>query len=212
MQFMARVLAVILLSVLCVIDARAENLVPQGRFDDPSSVESWLLNYGPGSFEFAPGGDHQYCPSSGGMLLRNTSSVLHGTYSVWQCLGLIAPEQQIEAGISVLFPANQPGTELHFVIAYFGSSDCSGNIWANPNVGFNNYLPFGWRSASFPATPPPGAQSVELVLYFINSNFSHPIEVLIDDLYLRSSTDIFSDDFEQGTRCRWSTSTWSGDN
>lgn len=209
---MARFGAALLLVAFSAVGCSADEIFPQGRFDDPTSIEGWNLNYGPGSLEFVPDLDHDFCPNSGGMLLRNTSSAMHGVYSVWQCLPPPAPGQQLEAGFSVLFPADQVGTEIHLVIAYLSGADCTGNILANPNGGFNNYLPPGWRSLSFAANPLAGARSIEVDLFFINANLPGTAEVLVDDIYLRSSSDIFSGNFEQGSRCRWSASTGSSDN
>ena len=212
MTRMAKVLAASLLLMFGATVAIADELFPQGPFDDASSAEGWLLNYGPGYVEFEPDRDHNYCPRSGGLVLRNTSNLPSDTYSVWKCLGPLPAHEPLEAGISALFREGQASTELHLVITYYSGPDCSGNLVGNPNGGFYNYLPFGWRSDSFTATPPASAESFGIVLFFFNSNLEGTAEVLIDDVYLRSSRDIFSGDFEQGTRCRWSTSFGPSDN
>lgn len=209
---MAKVLAASLLLMFGATLAIADDLFPQGRFDGSSSAEGWLLNYGPGYLEFDPDRDHDYCRRSGGLVLRNTSNLPHDTYSVWKCLGTLPTHEPLEAGISALFREGQESTQLGLVVTYYSGPDCSGNFVGNPNGGFYNYLPFGWRSDSFTATPPASAGSFGIVLFFHNSDLEGTAEVLIDDVYLRSARDIFSGDFEQGSRCRWSASIGSSDN
>jgi hypothetical protein len=63
-----------------------------------------------------------------------------------------------------------------------------------------------WQASSTVATPAADLVSFRVIVRLFKSTDA-AVEVEVDDLFVRPDDEIFSDSFEIGERCRWSTTT-----
>ena len=184
--------------------ARADNLFPEGHFDDPSSALGWLPSAGTGTHAFVQAQDLDGCPHSGSLEVSDTATVPRDAYQIYRCLGPVLANFPYRRGYSVRFPEGQFGAELHLSIAFTTDQDCTGSLAGSANMAIDYRLPGIRQTYSSTATSPAQAVSAAMVLSFSNGPAGVPVTIAIDDLYFRPATDLFADDFEQGAVCRWS--------
>lgn len=201
-----------LCSLLCALAAApvaGDNLVPEGHFDLPADVAAFVADGTDAVIAWNGALDVDDCgAASGAANVTNNSTAFGDTVNFRVCIEPVAPDTLYRFGGGAYFTPQGQNAEIWFELRFQVQPACGeGHVDNHISPPAPASTTFAWQRVATTALSPPDAVGAMLSISLYKQTSAGSVFGVADGVFLRPATEVFFEDFETGSTCRWTSST-----
>lgn len=206
MNFATALFFVLAIVLGATTDLRAQNLIPDPGFANPSMPAWPASTTGTSDWSWASEDIDNSGSSGSGRFENLWSGAGWYTVNVMQCIENIDDSVHYDFGTMALYPSGQATTgvvEAYVQLVMYDDPGCQTNLDSELSAKVVNNQEDTWMlSSSNDVAMAVGTESVRFVLTITKKDTPLPAYYFFDNVYLRDSI-LFSDGFETGDTSAW---------
>jgi hypothetical protein len=184
----------------------AGNLVPEGNFDQASDIAVFVPDGADALIAWNGALDVDDCGvASGGANVTSNSTSFGDTVNFRVCIEPVSPNVLYRFGGAAYYTPQAQTSEIWYELRFQLLPACGLGHQDNhisPLASATNT--FVWQQVSTTALAPPDAVGAMLSISLFKQTSSGSVFGTVDGVFLRRDAEIYFEDFETGSTCRWS--------